>query len=96
MCKTFRIDIHNEILPHVRKNIEVLWVTDETCYPGIVTHYDPKTASHRVDCDDGDVELLNIRKEKWRILISSVDKTESRSTAHLCITSDILGDSIAI
>ncbi|KAK9690495.1 hypothetical protein RND81_09G131900 [Saponaria officinalis] len=63
--------------PHGRKNykddlvgsrIKVWWPLDRRYYEGTITSYDASVRKHRVDYDDGDEEILNLRKEQWEFL----------------------------
>ncbi|KAL9238546.1 hypothetical protein vseg_012950 [Gypsophila vaccaria] len=63
--------------PHGRKNykddlvgskIKVWWPLDRRYYEGTITSYDASIRKHRVDYDDGDEEILNLRKEQWEFL----------------------------
>ncbi|CAL4968273.1 unnamed protein product [Urochloa decumbens] len=65
-----------EELPRSRKNkgldgslvgarIKVWWPDDEMFYKGVVESFDPGSKRHKVAYDDGDVEVLLLRDEKW-------------------------------
>ncbi|KAJ8446572.1 hypothetical protein Cgig2_019725 [Carnegiea gigantea] len=45
--------------------IKVWWPLDRRYYEGIISSYDAYTRKHKVDYDDGDEEILNLRKERW-------------------------------
>ena len=48
--------------------IEVYWPFDKMYYPGVIDTYDKRKNTYRVVYNDGDVEILNMSKEKWRLL----------------------------
>ncbi|CAN6232436.1 unnamed protein product [Urochloa humidicola] len=65
-----------EELPRSRKNkgldgslvgarIKVWWPDDEMFYKGVVESFDSGSKRHKVAYDDGDVEVLLLRDEKW-------------------------------
>ena len=54
-------------MPDIGNRVEVFWPKDEKYYPGIITAIDPETQKRHVDYDDGDKEILDFSKEKWRI-----------------------------
>lgn len=58
--------------PHIGDTIEVYWPDDDVFYRGHVTAQCASTSSYRVEYVDGDVELLDLRKERWRIVPAGV------------------------
>ncbi|KAI4311859.1 hypothetical protein MLD38_036722 [Melastoma candidum] len=48
--------------------IKVWWPMDKQFYEGTVKSYDLSRSRHVVLYDDGDVEILNLEKEKWEIV----------------------------
>ncbi|KAI4371182.1 hypothetical protein MLD38_019448 [Melastoma candidum] len=48
--------------------IKVWWPMDKQFYEGTVKSYDLSRNRHVVLYDDGDVEILNLEKEKWEIV----------------------------
>uniref|UniRef100_A0ACD5Z4R1 Uncharacterized protein n=1 Tax=Avena sativa TaxID=4498 RepID=A0ACD5Z4R1_AVESA len=76
----------NEETPRARKNkgldaslvgakIKVWWPDDEMFYKGVVDSFDTHSKRHKVAYDDGDVEVLLLRDEKWDF----ISETEERS-----------------
>ncbi|KAJ0805058.1 putative sister chromatid cohesion protein Pds5 [Helianthus annuus] len=57
---------HGENL--VGSRIEVWWPADRMYYPGVVTFFDFKKKRHKVLYDDGDVELINLKRQRWKWL----------------------------
>ncbi|MFS7911830.1 putative sister chromatid cohesion protein Pds5 [Helianthus anomalus] len=57
---------HGENL--VGSRIEVWWPADRMYYPGVVTFFDFKKKRHKVLYDDGDVELINLKRQRWKLL----------------------------
>ena len=55
-------------MPDVGNRVEVFWPKDEKYYPGVITAIDPETQKRHVDYEDGDKEILDFSKEKWRII----------------------------
>ncbi|CAL0327176.1 unnamed protein product [Lupinus luteus] len=48
--------------------IEVWWPDDREFYKGVIDYFDPANKKHKVNYDDGEVEILHLRKEKWNII----------------------------
>jgi len=68
-----------EELPRSRKNkglgeslinarIKVWWPDDKMFYKGVVESFDSGSKRHKVAYDDGDVEVLLLRDEKWEFI----------------------------
>ncbi|KAI7728387.1 hypothetical protein M8C21_009464 [Ambrosia artemisiifolia] len=57
---------HGENL--VGSRIKVWWPADRTYYPGVVAFFDFKKKRHKVLYDDGDAELLNLKRQRWKLL----------------------------
>uniref|UniRef100_A0A0A9CJM6 Androgen induced inhibitor of proliferation (As3) / pds5, putative n=1 Tax=Arundo donax TaxID=35708 RepID=A0A0A9CJM6_ARUDO len=58
----------------VGHRIKVWWPLDKKFYEGVVKSFDSSKKKHTVLYDDGDVEVLNLAKEKW-IMIESNDSS---------------------
>ncbi|KAG9153625.1 hypothetical protein Leryth_008550 [Lithospermum erythrorhizon] len=52
----------------IRSKVKVWWPIDNEFYKGVIVSYDPDKRKHLVVYDDGDEELLNLRKEKWQLI----------------------------
>ncbi|KAL6596694.1 hypothetical protein ACP70R_047337 [Stipagrostis hirtigluma subsp. patula] len=52
------------------QRIKVWWPLDKKYYEGVVQSYNSSKKQHTVLYDDGDVEHLNLAKEKWKIIES--------------------------
>ncbi|KAL9231968.1 hypothetical protein vseg_007124 [Gypsophila vaccaria] len=48
--------------------IKVWWPLDDSYYEGTVTMFDASLRKHTVNYDDGDAEVLNLRKERWTFI----------------------------
>ncbi|KAL1533196.1 hypothetical protein AAHA92_33115 [Salvia divinorum] len=59
-----RVDFGEDL---VGLRIQVWWPMDEMFYSGNVKAFDPETKKHEVLYDDDEIELLNLRKEKWKL-----------------------------
>ncbi|XP_062233052.1 sister chromatid cohesion protein PDS5 homolog A-like [Phragmites australis] len=69
----------------VGNRIKVWWPLDKKFYEGVVQSYDSSKKKHTVLYDDGDVEVLNLAKEKWSIIEtndSSVKKQKDHPGAN--------------
>ncbi|KAI9106695.1 hypothetical protein K1719_022223 [Acacia pycnantha] len=57
---------HGEELVGLR--VEVYWPKDRTYYKGVINSFDSAKKKHEVVYDDGDLEILNLTREKWNRL----------------------------
>lgn len=48
--------------------VRVWWPAESEWYRGRVVAYDPVAGRHRVEYDDGDVEALDLREERWELV----------------------------
>lgn len=53
--------------------IKVFWPEDEAFYEGTVDSYDASTKKHKVLYDDGDVEVLFLKEERWELVKAGAD-----------------------
>ncbi|XP_018675052.2 sister chromatid cohesion protein PDS5 homolog C isoform X3 [Musa acuminata AAA Group] len=52
----------------VGSTIRVWWPMDKKFYDGVVDSYDHTSKKHKVIYNDGDVEILLLKKERWEIV----------------------------
>lgn len=52
----------------VGSRIKVWWPDDEMFYEGVVESYNASSKKHKVAYDDGDVEVLMLKKERWEFI----------------------------
>ncbi|XP_037494960.1 uncharacterized protein LOC105630320 isoform X2 [Jatropha curcas] len=52
----------------VGRRIKVWWPLDKMFYEGVVDSYDPIRRKHRVLYADGDEEILNLKKQQWKLI----------------------------
>ncbi|XP_010275763.1 PREDICTED: neurofilament heavy polypeptide-like [Nelumbo nucifera] len=57
---------HGENL--VGAKIKVWWPIDHQFYKGVIDSFNPVKKKHKVLYDDGDEEILNLRKERWEFI----------------------------
>lgn len=50
------------------RKIKVWWPQDKQFYNGVVDSYDSKLKKHKVVYVDGDVEVLNLHKQRWEFI----------------------------
>ncbi|KAF7843194.1 Sister chromatid cohesion protein PDS5 isogeny B-B [Senna tora] len=55
--------------PLVGSKINVWWPLDKRFYEGTVDSYDSVKGKHKILYDDGDVEVLNLKKERWEQIV---------------------------
>lgn len=70
----------SETMDLINCRINIWWPMDKQFYSGVVKSYDPEKEKHVVLYDDGDVEVLNLNKEKWEF-VDSGQKAKKRSKA---------------
>ncbi|KAM0847072.1 hypothetical protein ACQ4PT_055258 [Festuca glaucescens] len=77
-----------EETPRARKNkgldaslvgsrIRVWWPDDEMYYKGVVDSFDTNSKRHKVAYDDGDVEVLLLRDEKWDFISETEEQSKT-------------------
>ncbi|CAO2042879.1 unnamed protein product [Urochloa humidicola] len=52
----------------VGSRIKVWWPDDKMFYKGVVESFNTSSKKHKVAYDDGDVEVLMLKKEKWEFI----------------------------
>ncbi|KAK3128989.1 hypothetical protein QOZ80_6BG0469640 [Eleusine coracana subsp. coracana] len=76
-CSTH--DPKTDVIGH---RIKVWWPLDKKFYEGVVESYDPSKKKHTVLYDDGDVEVLNLAKEKWNLIESNDSSVKKQKKDH--------------
>ncbi|KAF8110876.1 hypothetical protein N665_0078s0069 [Sinapis alba] len=72
-------DLQNPDGSIVGSRVRVWWPIDKEYYKGVVNSYDSAKKRHLVIYDDGDQEILNLKKQKWHFLDES--ETEGEEAA---------------
>ncbi|KAE8646427.1 uncharacterized protein LOC101213167 isoform X2 [Cucumis sativus] len=54
----------------VGRRIKVWWPLDRMFYEGIVRSFDPVKKKHQVSYDDGDEEILNLKKQRYELIVA--------------------------
>ncbi|KAF0891845.1 hypothetical protein E2562_011020 [Oryza meyeriana var. granulata] len=57
----------------VGSRIKVWWPVDKKFYKGVVKSFDVSSKKHKVVYDDGDVERLHLKNEKWEFIDEGQD-----------------------
>ncbi|TVU15334.1 hypothetical protein EJB05_38850 [Eragrostis curvula] len=52
----------------VGSRIKVWWSDDKMFYTGVIKSFNASSKKHKVAYDDGDVEVLLLKKEKWELI----------------------------
>ncbi|KAK8965607.1 hypothetical protein KSP40_PGU014775 [Platanthera guangdongensis] len=55
---------------HTGRKIEVWWPDDAMFYKGVIELFDPVRKMHKIVYDDGDIEFLLLRNERWNYIDS--------------------------
>ncbi|ESW07806.1 hypothetical protein PHAVU_010G160600 [Phaseolus vulgaris] len=58
----------------VGSRIKVWWPKDKTFYEGVIESYDPIKGKHKILYADGDVEVLNLKRQRWKLVDASLDE----------------------
>ncbi|XP_061365246.1 sister chromatid cohesion protein PDS5 homolog C-like [Gastrolobium bilobum] len=71
--------------------VKVWWPKDREFYKGFVDSFDSSKKKHKVSYDDGDEEILNLGKEKWKVIESDsdTDGEEGNDRASLDASTDM-------
>ncbi|XP_009790619.1 sister chromatid cohesion protein PDS5 homolog C-like isoform X2 [Nicotiana sylvestris] len=48
--------------------VKVWWPHDRSFYEGVISAFDSGKRKHTVSYDDGEIEVLNLRKERWEFI----------------------------
>ncbi|EEF46885.1 nucleic acid binding protein, putative [Ricinus communis] len=48
--------------------VKVWWPHDRAFYDGVIRNYDPVKKKHEVAYDDGEVEILNLKRQRWEFI----------------------------
>ncbi|KAL0726535.1 hypothetical protein Bca4012_022628 [Brassica carinata] len=75
-------DLQNPDGNIVGSRVRVWWPIDKAYYKGVVNSYDSAKKRHLVIYDDGDQEILNLKKQKWHFLDESETEGEEDQTGH--------------
>ncbi|XP_062089980.1 sister chromatid cohesion protein PDS5 homolog C-like isoform X2 [Humulus lupulus] len=60
--------------------IKVWWPLDKTFYEGVVESYDPVKKKHQVSYVDGDRETLNLKNQRWELVVNDALAEEGKKT----------------
>ncbi|WOG84102.1 hypothetical protein DCAR_0103282 [Daucus carota subsp. sativus] len=52
----------------VDSKIKVWWKDDHEFYEGVVVSFDPENKKHKVLYDDGEIEILTLKNERWEFV----------------------------
>ncbi|WOK92136.1 hypothetical protein Cni_G00827 [Canna indica] len=52
----------------IGRNIRVWWPMDKEFYNGVIDSYDHSSKKHKIVYNDGDVEILLLKKERWEFV----------------------------
>ncbi|XP_015691513.2 E3 ubiquitin-protein ligase RBBP6 isoform X2 [Oryza brachyantha] len=64
----------------IGSRIKVWWPDDKKFYKGVVKSFDVTSKKHKVVYDDGDIERLQLKKEKWEFLDEGQDNNPDASS----------------
>ncbi|KAJ4707792.1 Sister chromatid cohesion PDS5 B-B [Melia azedarach] len=66
----------------VGSKVKVWWPKDRMFYEGVIDSFDPVKKKHKVCYNDGDEEILNLKREKWELLGGDSDSDEGEAADH--------------
>ncbi|PPD67506.1 hypothetical protein GOBAR_DD35614 [Gossypium barbadense] len=62
--------------------VKVWWPKDRAFYEGVIHSYDAVKKKHKVNYDDGDQEILNLKREKWEVIEDESGPDEEEAADH--------------
>ncbi|KAE8658226.1 transcription initiation factor TFIID subunit 5-like isoform X1 [Hibiscus syriacus] len=62
--------------------VKVWWPKDRAFYEGVIYSFDAAKKKHKVHYDDGDTEILNLKREKWKIIEGESEPDEEEAANH--------------
>ncbi|KAL2338208.1 hypothetical protein Fmac_012654 [Flemingia macrophylla] len=62
--------------PLVGSRIKVWWPKDRMFYEGVIDSFDPIKGKHKILYTDGDIEVLDLRKQRWKLVAVDVSLDE--------------------
>ncbi|KAK8602607.1 hypothetical protein V6N13_057762 [Hibiscus sabdariffa] len=62
--------------------VKVWWPKDRAFYEGVVHSFDAVKKKHKVHYNDGDTEILNLKREKWKIIQDESEPDEEEAANH--------------
>ncbi|XP_019433673.1 PREDICTED: uncharacterized protein LOC109340431 isoform X2 [Lupinus angustifolius] len=65
----------------VGSRIKVWWPMDKMFYEGVVDSYDPVKGKHKILYADGEVEILNMKRQRWEVIAANVPPDEEQGLA---------------
>ncbi|CAL0325916.1 unnamed protein product [Lupinus luteus] len=65
----------------VGSRIKVWWPLDKTFYEGVVDSYDPVKGKHKILYADGEMEVLNLKRQRWEVIAVDVSPDEEQGFA---------------
>ncbi|OAY65887.1 Sister chromatid cohesion protein PDS A [Ananas comosus] len=63
----------------VNSMIKVWWPADKAFYDGVVHSYNPSSKKHTIVYNDGDVEILRLKEERWELIEGNTEADEGGS-----------------
>ncbi|XP_061342479.1 sister chromatid cohesion protein PDS5 homolog E-like [Gastrolobium bilobum] len=75
----------------IGSRVKVWWPLDKMFYEGVIHSYDPVKGKHKILYADGDVEVLNLQKQRWELISvdDSPNEEEGLALQKLAEASDI-------
>ncbi|XP_022731812.1 biorientation of chromosomes in cell division protein 1-like 1 isoform X2 [Durio zibethinus] len=62
--------------------VKVWWPKDRAFYEGFIHSYDSLKKKHKVNYNDGDTEILNLKREKWEVIEDKPESDEEEAADH--------------
>ncbi|KAK8484297.1 hypothetical protein V6N13_145040 [Hibiscus sabdariffa] len=62
--------------------VKVWWPKDREFYEGFIHSFDPSKKKHKVHYNDGDQEILNLKREKWAVIDDESGSDEEGADNH--------------
>ncbi|XP_013639020.1 PREDICTED: uncharacterized protein LOC106344162 isoform X2 [Brassica oleracea var. oleracea] len=74
------VESHNSELGEelVGKRLKVWWPLDKKFYEGVIKSYSSRQRKHVVSYTDGDVENLDLKKERWEMILDNSSSSDEK------------------
>ncbi|XP_068641410.1 sister chromatid cohesion protein PDS5 homolog A-like isoform X2 [Aristolochia californica] len=69
--------------------VKVWWPIDKQFYEGMVQSYEPGKKKHVIQYDDGDVEVLQLEKERWEVVSNGLRSKKKLKSSNALLPKEL-------
>ncbi|XP_068637108.1 sister chromatid cohesion protein PDS5 homolog A-like isoform X2 [Aristolochia californica] len=69
--------------------VKVWWPVDKQFYEGVVQSYDSGKKKHEILYDDGEVEVLQLEKERWEVISNGLRSKKRQKPSTVALTKEL-------